>query len=551
MKISFYSILFFLAIFFTNSLQAQTCSKTIDSSTPYIDWQNPAFKDIQPGDTVCLQAGDWDYIYLKNFHGTKDKPIVFVNDGGAVIINTDHYFGIKIGACSHVILSGVGEIQANYGFRIVKVSEGAGISVDDYSTDVEIAHVEISNTKIGGVYAKTDPTCTNFGATRDKFVMYNFSFHDNYIHDVPDEGLYIGNSHYAGLYLAGCDTTVYPHAMKGVFIYHNLIENTGWDGIQVSSADSNCQIHDNTINFDSQAGYPNQMSGIMIGGGSVCKTYNNKIIDGKGDGIDVFGMGNFDIFNNLIVNAGKYFHPDDPTQMKHGIYLGKVLTTTDATLGIYNNTIVSPKSFGITLANNELKTVFVKNNLIAAPGKFDDAGDNAFINNNMDANRVVKSNNYKNNNIGEIRFRNASAGNYDLQATSPAVDYGTDLTSAGITFDILNRSRPYGSGFDAGAYEYHNVGIQAAKAWDINLFKVYPNPSANKVNLLVNTSDKQTIQVVVTDITGRVVLRKEMVCLAEQNNVQQLSIRALKEGNYLVVLFSAKGISSRHLFIKK
>lgn len=555
MKKGVYTILLlFIAAFPVLQLNAQTCSKTIDSSTPYIDWENPAFKDIQPGDTVCLQAGNWDYIQLKNFHGTAEEPIVFINSGGTVIISTDHYFGIKIGNCSHIIFSGTGDAQAPFGFRILKVTGGAGMGIDDYTTDVEISHVEISNTLLGGVYAKTDPTCDDLGATRDNFVMRNFSFHNNYIHDVADEGLYIGNSHYAGLTLTSCDTTVYPHALKGVFIYDNLVENTGWDGIQVSSADSNCQIHDNIVNFDSQAEQPDQMSGILIGGGSVCKTYNNKIINGKGDGIDVFGMGNFDIFNNLIVNAGLHYLPDQPEVMKHGIYLGRVLTTPNATLGIYNNTIVSPKSFGIILSNNDLETVYVKNNLIVQPGKYADEGENAFINsNNMDPARVNKSHNYTNSEITQAHFLNPTAGNYDLQPSSPAVDYGTDLTAEGVTFDILNRSRPFHELFDAGAYECHDssLGIRTAKALDIELFKIYPNPARSEVRLLVKTSRKQNLLVVVTDINGRAIFRENIQCLPFENTLRKLSVRKLNSGEYWVVLYSLQGISTRPLIIKK
>ncbi len=546
--------LLLLTGFLSLQLTAQTCSKTIDSSTPYIDWENPAFKDIRPGDTVCLQSGNWNYIQLKNFHGTANKPIVFINSGGTVIINTDHFVGIKIGNSSHIVFSGNGDPQAPYGFRILKVSKGAGMGIDDYSTDIEISHVEISHTLLGGVYAKTDPTCTNLGATRDKFVMRNFSFHDNYVHDVAEEGLYIGNSHYAGLYLSGCDTTVYPHVLKGVFIYNNIVENTGWDGIQVSSADSNCQIHDNHINFDSQAGRIYQMSGILIGGGSVCKTYNNTITDGKGDGIDVFGMGNFNIFNNLIVNAGKYYLPDQPDLMKHGIYVGKVITTPNAVLGIYNNTIISPKSFGINLSNNELNTIFVNSNIIVAPGKLGEIGNSAYINgNNMDPTRIDSSNNYMVNDISKVGFIYANAGNYDLQPSSPAVDYGADLTAEGITFDILNRSRPFHGLFSAGAYESHDpsVGIRAHKALDVERFKIYPNPAKSKFNLLIRTSIGQEIMAVVTDIQGRTVLRKRIRCHAFENNISRLSTRHLKSGEYLVILFSSKGLSSRPLLIKK
>ncbi len=534
--------------------QGQSCSKVIDNTSPYIDWNNSAFHDIGPGDTVCLQAGNWDYIQLKDFHGTADKPIVFINYGGAVIINTDHFVGIKIGGCSHIIFTGTGDPKIQYGFSIQKVSGGAGMGIDDYSTDIEVEHVEISHTYLGGVYAKTDPTCDNFGATRDKFVMRNFSFHDNWVHDVAEEGLYIGNSHYAGLYLESCDTTVYPHVLKGVAIYNNIVENTGWDGIQVSSADSGCFIHDNQINFDSQAGVSSQMSGILIGGGSICKTYNNKITNGKGDGIDIFGQGNFDVFNNLIVNAGQYYLPDDPNAMKHGIYLGKVITLPDAVIGLYNNTIVSPKSYGIYLSNDQLQKVLVENNIIVQPGRYATDGNTAFIHiGNMDPARVTSTTNYLNSTIDAALFLDADAGNYDLQSTSPAVNTGTNLTEEGITFDILNRSRPFGSGFDIGAYECHDpsLGISSSTAPDIEIYKAYPVPTKTKLHVWIRTPFTQTAKLVILDMSGKQVMQKMIKCTSMQNTMTTLSVRKLKSGLYQLVLFSQKGISSFPFIIQK
>jgi len=265
-------------------------------------------------------------------------------------------------------------------------------------------------------------------------------------------------------------------------------------------------------------------------------------------------MGGFNIFNNLIVNAGKYYLPNQPDKMKHGIYVGKVVTTPNAVLGIYNNTIVSPKSFGMSLANNDLKSILVKANLIVAPGKYADIGNNAYINSSsMNPANIDKSNNFTTNNINEVHFIRAAAGNYDLQPSSPAVDYGTDLTVEGITFDILNRSRPFHGLFSAGAYESHDptVGIRSQKALDVEMFKVFPNPAKNKINLLIKTSIEQTVQIIVTDMQGRTVLRKEIHSNPFENYTSRFSVRHLKSGEYLVILYSSQGVSSLLLLINK
>ncbi len=534
----------------TGQAFSQTCTISIGSDTTYIDASS--FQQIKPGDTVCLKAGKWDYIYLKDFHGTADKPITFVNFGGAVTINTSNYFGIKIGNCSHVIFRGNGDKNITYGFQIDSVEKGAGMGIDDLSTNIEISHVEISHTAIGGVYAKTDPVCGNYSATRDKFTMYDFSFHDCYVHDVPNEGLYIGNSHYSGLHLTGnCDTVVYPQVLKGVKIYNNLIEHTGYDGIQVSSADSGCFIHDNTIKNDSYQGTLYQMSGIIIGGGSKCDTYNNKIIGGKGDGIDVFGLGNFKIFNNLIVNAGKTYYPNSFSYQKHGIYVGTDSTLANAQLGIYNNTIVSPKSFGIDLNNTKLDTIKVINNLIVSPGKFATDGSTAYIN-IANANNVEKKTNYTSDTISRVKFINPVTMNFDLQFSSPAVDYGTDLTVEGITFDILNRLRPYHNSFDAGAYENHDpqVGVTNRPATEIQNVKVFPNPASEKIQLELTVKTKQQVKVTFSDALGRTLYFRQFPCAAMQVCSQSFNVGSFTNGWYFLNIFTKNGKTSRPVIVQ-
>lgn len=560
MKLNITGIFFLLCLtlWLPGRMFSQTCTMTIGPSSPYIDASGSPYNSIKPGDTVCLKAGNWDYIYLRNFHGTAAKPITFVNTGGAVvvkaIVSPTNYIGIKIGGCSHIIFRGNGVSGIQYGFQVDTVAAGAGMGIDDLSTNIEVAYVEISHTAIGGVYAKTDPTCSNFSSTRDKFTMYDFSFHNCYVHDVPNEGLYIGNSHFTGFYLSGCDTTVYAQVLKGVHIFDNLIERTGYDGIQVSSADSNCQIHDNKIYSDSYQGIPDQMSGIIIGGGSKCDTYNNMIFGGKGDGIDVFGLGNFKIFNNLIVNSGQNYYPGDLTKPKHGIYVGTDSTSANATLGIYNNTIVSPKSFGIDLNNSQLDTISVINNLIVDPGAYSIDGSQSFINTgNLSPNTVdvVKKTNYTNKDIPPVQFINADSMNYDLQSTSPAVDYGTNLTSKGITFDILNRKRPGSGNFDAGAYQHDSsTGVVNHTASDVQSVKVYPNPASRQVQVKLIMKNKQTVTVSFSDVMGRIFFVRKLSFGAMQLRYFGINVAPLTNGWYFLNIFTKEGKTSIPIIVQ-
>lgn len=275
--------------------------------------------NIQPGDVVCVLAGSKDYLRIKDVVGTSANPVIIINKGGAVEINTDHFYGVKFDNCKHIIFRGDGESEVDYGFVISRVANGAGMSIDNMSTNIEVSHVEISYTAIAGIYAKTEPyqgDCDNL-VTRENFTMYDLSIHDCYLHDIADEGFYVGSSKYTGQTVYQCnDIVVLPHIIEGVDIFNNIVTHTGWDGIQVSSATKDCNIWGNNISDDSYAEELFQMSGILIGGGSKCDCFNNTIRDGKGDGIDVFGMGDMMIYNNLIVNAGRTYKPNDPNDTK-------------------------------------------------------------------------------------------------------------------------------------------------------------------------------------------------------------------------------------------
>ena len=57
----------------------------------------------------------------------------------------------------------------------------------------------------------------------------------------------------------------------------------------------------------------------------------------------------------------------------------------------------------------------------------------------------------QNNRSGDPRFVDPASGNYRLQIGSPAIDTGIN---AGLTVDLDGAARPFGPGFDIGAYEF-------------------------------------------------------------------------------------------------
>ena len=508
---------------------------------------------ISPGDVVCLMAGEKDYLFLRDIQGTEAQPITIVNKGGAVIIDTDHFYGIKFDNCKHIIFSGAGEDGLQYGIQVKRVGNGAGMSIDNMSTNVEVAFVEISFTSIAGIYAKTEPyqgDCNNL-ITRDVFTMYDLSIHDCYLHDLADEGLYIGSSKYTGQTISQCDNiVVLPHVIEGVEIYNNVVERAGWDGIQVSSSPVNCNIFENLIRFDSEEEEYGQMSGILIGGGAKCDCYNNKIIDGKGDGIDVLGLGFMKIFNNLIVRAGRSYKPNEPDKFKHGIYVGEIVNSANATFKLYNNTIISPKSSGVKYVNADASMGYIINNIVTDPGELHNNGNLSYFNIGVSPEKVSLSNNFTVPTNSLVRFVNYDDNNFDLEANSEAVNYGTSLTNEGITFDIDNRFRPFHTYFDAGAYECHDPNAAIIENNDIAGFP-YPIPAFDFLNIPVNPNLKQEIQIILYSITGEIVLKETFSKNQIFNDEISIELEDILSGEYIISVSSNKSVVNRPVIIIK
>ncbi len=431
-----------------------------------IDAHDAPYQQIKPGDTLYFVGGNRNYLLIKNFTGKAGKPIVMINKGGAVSIDTDHYFGISIQNCRYIKFTGTGLPGEFYGFKVKRVAKGAGMGIGYLSSDFEIDHVSIENTLIAGLYAKTDPDCET-ASSRSDFTQYNTVIHDNYISNTGNEGMYIGSTKYFGetRKCNGKDSLLLPSLLVGVKVYNNIVKYAGWDGIQVSSASKDCQIHDNVVLFDSQKQEDDQMSGIIMGGGTKCDCYNNFIANGNGDGIECHGLGGTRIFNNIIVNAGQNFQVQDNTKMKHGIYVTDVSVQQDSSFFLMHNAIIRPKSDGIRFASEKSKNNIIAGNVIIGPGNYDyyengnsgNKGVNAYVMFQNGIKNVLLANNYtaRNTSLAGFASQNLSQPNdFQLKGNSPLID-AVDLNAkAKITFDFLHHKRPFGRKSDIGPFEF-------------------------------------------------------------------------------------------------
>ncbi len=502
------------------------------------------FPGILPGDVVCLMAGTFHQLLIRNIHGLPGKPVTFRNEGGQVVISNETHYGISVRNCSFVDFTGNGKPDIQYGIFIQKVKYGAGITFEKLSTDVSVSFVEITNTKLAAIIAKSDPNCS-FESLRENFTMCNVMIHDNYIHDVQSEALYIGHSFYNGFNLNcdGADTLVLPHVNIGVHVFNNTIQRTGRNAMQIASAYSNCKIHDNMISHDSQSEVYNQMGGIIIGGGSVCDCYNNHIAHGKGSGIEVFGRGNFMIFNNVIEFPGRSYKPDTAQYFypKHGIFIKDVNTDPGATIGIFHNTIINPKSDGILFTNTSLAGSRVQNNIITGPGSIGQIGYKAFIHSeNVD---LLASNNWLLTSVEDGCFSDHFNSDFSLRSTSLAIDKGIEISDCGIDFDKNYNPRPLGTGYDIGAFEFDpELSVE-------NQFNstVYPNPFNDSFILAFCMPGKGNVTVNIFSLDGQMVFSKDYFNLSEGSQKVVITPKMNGFGVYILRLVTSDFSHNRRI----
>ena len=112
---------------------------------------------------------------------------------------------------------------------------------------------------------------------------------------------------------------------------------------------------------------------------------------------------------------------------------------------IYNNTVFGGSQTGIYIQSSAT-SADVRNNIVYgnATTQILNEGSGTTLSNNL---------------TSDPRFVNASALNFSLQPSSPAIDAGTSLNL--VTMDIKRAPRPQGGAFDIGAYEGQGTNTAA------------------------------------------------------------------------------------------
>lgn len=403
--------------------------------------------DLQPGDVIGLPANiAFNNLKFDNIIGTEEQPIIIKNCGGTAVINSSGAYGITFKNSKHFKLVGNGSgVGGEYGIKVTTKS-GFYILMELFTTNFEIAHVEVAGANrygmgegsgFAGIGVKTSPyqDCDLFtDPTRTAWIMRDVSIHDNYIHDTGGEGLYIGHGFYGGRKESKCSSVTYSHSIKGLRVYNNLIEDVGFDGMQIKNADEDVKVYNNVVRNYGTLDHGAHNEGLLIGAGTVGQFYNNIIDTGTGHGCFIQAYGNLDVYNNVFANSG-----DCGINVTHGPY---VIRGADAYFNFFNNTIYNSSEMGFVFHNNDGGPKRLINNLIVKSKKLV-----------HESAPVEMLNNLLTNDPDSIGFVDWSNGDFKLQNSSGAVDAGVDLTQYGIVDDCEGTPRPRGRTFDVGAYE--------------------------------------------------------------------------------------------------
>ncbi|HSC52271.1 MAG TPA: right-handed parallel beta-helix repeat-containing protein [Phnomibacter sp.] len=430
------------------------CDYIVKPSRPtddyiYVNLRNAG---IKPGAKVCIPAGLYHHISISGLVGSEEKPITIVNCGGLVEMSSETTYGFRMVLSRYFRITGTGTPGLKYGFKITGIGDGTppGLVMADSMTHFELDHFEVTHVS-AGFYIKTSPKDCDPGSWEGAWEMRNMKIHDNYIHHSTGEGFYLGHTSYTAVVkdCSGASVTVGTQTMRNLKVYNNIMDYLGWDGIQLAGVVEGAEIYNNIVTNYGLENKSSQQGGILLGGKCNGKVYNNTVMEGSGNGLQVFGFGTNYVYNNLIVNAG--FAGQD------GVYIDDrpQAGLPGAKLVMTNNTIVRAGNIGIKLSNNYgtyIDGSILANNLIVAPGL---AGQysSAYIATYSASAATLQNNNYIAL-VSDAGFVSDPLFNYRLLSTSSSVDAGINTSSYGVVEDMVTAPRPSGSAYDVGSYEF-------------------------------------------------------------------------------------------------
>ena len=146
-------------------------------------------------------------------------------------------------------------------------------------------------------------------------------------------------------------------------------------------------------------------------------------------------------------------------------------------------------------------------------------------------------------------------GGFKLESSSPAIDNGDSTRAPKV--DFYNTSRPQGSWFDIGAYEYYEEnGVEQTDVPTNFDLSIYPNPFNGLAHIQYTLPQKSDVTLLIYDLLGR-----QIVKLLEENlspgkhfivwNANNEKNGSIASGVYIVLLKANEVSLSRKIIYLK
>lgn len=366
-----------------------------------------AAAQVTAGNTVVINPGVYGGGIVVGTSGAAAGPITFQAGGPGVIIDgsggeRDAFF---ITEADYIIVDGLTIRHAT--------RAGLRISLSDYVT---VRNSIFADNGRWGIF-------TDFS---DHTLIENI---DSY-GAVGEHGIYISNS------------SDFP-TIRGSRIHHNYA-----NGIHMNGDLS--QGGDGVISFGLIEGnviYENGLgggSGINLDGVTDSLIRNNLLYDNHASGISVYqidggsGSQNNRLLNNTIVM---------PADGRWGI---NIPDPNDTGNQIFNNIIYSDHSFRGSILISEPDLAGFESDYNVLVNRLSTDGGNSAI--SLAAWQALGYDSHSFIATPAELFVDPAADDYRLKGGSPAIDAGLDLTD--VPTDLTGQPRPFGPGFDLGAYEF-------------------------------------------------------------------------------------------------
>ncbi len=488
---------------------------------------NDAWRTIQRAANM-LQAGDTVFITS----GIYNEHVIPKNSG-----NANHYITYTVYPGDTAIIDGTTSGQyLNYSDR--------GI-------------FDIKSKKYINVIGLTLRNSNKGGGIMCRYGSSHINIENNHIYDCGATGIGAGYSREShplatnivarGNLLERCSLngreSLSFRSVVGFEISNNIVRDTPREGIDAKSGCSDGIISNNYV-FNARAvgiyidaGYPDPLytsSHNIHVYGNVCDSCVSPIAiasEERCPGEDIW------IYNNIITNA----------PYGNGIVVANFVKSGPLKdIYIINNTIYNSNHRGIYINNFNVRNIYIRNNIcsqnqlaqiaLKPPSGNNEPIDSVYIENNLIYGTNINHGIFPV--FGNPGFVNASAGDFHLLATSPAIDKGTAVDAPSVDFDSV--MRPRGGQYDIGAYEYPTVMSSIDLNEEDNVF-CYPNPA--KGRFFVEGDHILSIQLI--NNRGQFIQQIEV-----NDRITTVNLGNTSKGMHIVRVVTTKGTSLKKIIVQ-